>query len=223
MKTNIFQHFTNIFLKQMDVETYKKQLQSFWREYENWWFKPLEVFQKEYQEKGGSFFDEKYITELHNFERELRSKNDVLIRFYNFMDENYIVYINATASERAEIRLLVGKQGKLNRHFEDLVMKYVREWVIQQLKLTGKKIWLSRGLVAMSIENSSVDYRDTLTSMAELYAAAEEKGINPKNDFQKISNISSDEIPTGGTTPMKKLMAGIYSSSILREEKSKRK
>jgi hypothetical protein len=139
------------------------------------------------------------------------------------MDENYTVYINATPSERAEIRLLVGKQGKLNRHFEDLIMKYVREWVIQQLRVTGKRIWLTRGLVGMSIENSSIDYRDTLTSMAELYTAAEEKGINPKNDFQKISNISSDEIPTGGTTPMKKLMAGIHSSAILHEQRSKRK
>jgi hypothetical protein len=217
---NIFQSFANIFSKQMSVETHKKQLQGFWLEYKSWWFKPIQTFRKEYQEKHGSIFNENYHVAEDEFERELRDKDDLLTRFFNFMDENYVVYINATPKEREEIRTLVGKQGDLNHHFEDLLMKYVREWVIRQLKLTGKKVWLLRGLVAMSVENSGIDYRDTLTSLAELYAAAEEKGIQPKNDFQKISNISSDKTPTGGTTPMNKLMAGIYSSAILREQKS---
>jgi hypothetical protein len=219
MNINIFKYI-NMFFKQMDVETYKKQLKEIWSEYKNWWFEPLKHFRKEYQEKHGSIFNEEYISAENNFESGLRNKNDVLTKFYNFMDNNYLVYINATPKERAEIRMLVGKQGDINYHFEDLIMKYVREWVIKQLKLTGKRVWLLRGLVAMSIENSGVDYRDTLISLAELYAAAEENGIDPKKQFSKISTISSNEIPTGGFTPMSKLMAGIYSSAILQEQRS---
>lgn len=220
MSTNIFKYINNIFTKQVDIEIYKKKLQEFWLEYKDWWFKPLKIFRKEYQEKNGGIFDEKYDTAEDNFEHDLRNKNDLLTRFYSFMDENYTVYINATPKERSEIRDLVGKQGEINYHFEDLIMKYVRDWVIEELKVTGKRVWVLRGLVAMAIENSGVDYRDTLTILAKLYKAAEEKGINPKNDFQKISKISSDEIPTGGIKPMSKLMADIHSSAILREQRS---
>ncbi|RPI92618.1 MAG: hypothetical protein EHM40_12455 [Chloroflexi bacterium] len=223
MKTNIFKHFAKMFPKQVDVEQYRSQLQEFWFEYKNWWFRPLENFRKEYQEKHGNILDKNYSGAEDKFERELRSKDDLLARFFKFMDENYVVYMNATPKERTEIRNLVGKQGDLNYHYEDLIMKYVRKWTIQQLKSTGEKAWLLRGLVGMSIENSGIDYRDSLTSLAELYAVAEEKGIDPKNDFQKIADISSDETPAGGSTPMKKLMADIHSSAILREQKSQRK
>jgi hypothetical protein len=73
MKINIPQFIAD-FSKKMDIETYKKQLEKFWLEYQNWWFKPLETFRKEYQEKYGSIFDSNYSVAEDEFERELRNQ-----------------------------------------------------------------------------------------------------------------------------------------------------
>jgi len=211
MKANILQRFTNIFQQQIDVETYKNQLKSYWVEYKIWWFKPLEAFRREYQEKHGSIFNSEYKGLQEKFEQGLRLNNDMLARFYDFMDKSYTVYINATSEERLEIRRFVEKQSDMDYYFEDLIRKYVKDHIVEKIRLTGKRIWLLRGLVAMAIENSGVDYRDTSASLAELYTVAKEKDIKLKTDWDKISNISGDEIPRGGTMSMKKIMTGIQS------------
>jgi len=223
MKISIPPIIANLFRKPVDVETYKTRLQILWTEYKNWWFPALSSFRKEYEEAHGSIFGQDYPDAEDEFEHQLRSKNDVLSQFYKFMDESYMVYMNATPKERAEIRIFIGKQSSTSYYFEDLIRKYVRDHIIQQIQLTGKNVWLIRGLVAISLENSGVDYRDTLVSLAQLYSVAEEKGLKPKNDFHRIADISGEDVPPGGTTPMRKLMAGISSSAILREQRSERK
>ena len=179
MKISIPPIIANLFRKPVDVETYKTRLQILWTEYKNWWFTALSSFRKEYEEAHGSIFGQENPDAEDEFEHQLRSKNDVLSQFYKFMDESYVVYMNATPKERAEIRIFVGK-----------LRKHVRDHIIQQIQLTGKRVWLIRGLVAISLENSGVDYRDTLAGLAQLYAVGEEKGLKPKNDFHRIADIS---------------------------------
>ena len=59
----------------------------------------------------------------------------------------------------------------------------------------------------MSIENSGIDYRDSILTLSELRKASREKNIDPNLEFEKVAKISSNEKPRGGETPMSKLMA----------------
>jgi len=77
-------------------------------------------------------------------------------------------------------------------------------------------------LVAISIENSGVDYRDSLIRLADLYIAAEDKDINPNSAFEEVSKISSKEKPRGGSISMREMMASVHSLPILNERRSNR-
>ena len=80
---------------------------------------------------------------------------------------------------------------------------------IESIERTGEKIWLTRGLVVCSIEDSIMDQRDNIIYLSRLYVAAEEKSLNPKPEFQAIAEISSDEISSGGNVSMSELMKNI--------------
>jgi hypothetical protein len=77
--------------------------------------------------------------------------------------------------------------------------------------------WLRKGLAAASIENCSVDYRDVLLALAELYAAAEKVGIDPKPHFAAVAELSSSDAPQGGMTPLRKMLADLHSYAVLKE------
>jgi hypothetical protein len=95
----------------------------------------------------------------------------------------------------------------MSNFFIDLLHEYVRERVIGQLKSTGDKVWLMRGLVAISMENMGSDWRDTMDLLHTLYKSAESKGINPEPSFAKVAEISSRDVPSGGDRAMNEFMA----------------
>ena len=67
-----------------------------------------------------------------------------------------------------------------------------------QLRATGDARWLELALAGASVENCRRDYRDVLLSLAELYVAAEESGIDPRPEFARIAALSDTEKPAGG-------------------------
>ena len=123
-----------------------------------------------------------------------------------FLDKNYEFYLSASPEERNEIRKIV------KRHFTPFLDQFLfiyMQRAIESIERTGEKIWLIRGLVACSIEDSIRDQRDNTTHLSLLYIAAEEKSLNPKPEFQAIAEISSDEISSGGNVSMSELMKNI--------------
>jgi hypothetical protein len=138
-------------------------------------------------------------------------------KIFAFFDANYETYLNATDKERNEIRETISKMyypspqsgivHYMGHYMEELLFRYVREHTIDKLKATGDDTWLTRGLIAISMENCGYDWRDTLTILGDLYKAAETKRINPDLSFLKIAEISSGDAPRGGTTPMNDMMA----------------
>ena len=123
-----------------------------------------------------------------------------------FLDKNYELYLSASPEERNEIRKIV------KRHFTPFLDLFLFSYVqraIENIERTGEKIWLIRGLVVCSIENSIRDQRDNTTYLSFLYIAAEEKSLNPKPEFQAIAEISSDEFSSGGNVSMSELMKNI--------------
>lgn len=207
----------------MDVKIFIAKLEEFSSLYKKWWFDPLAKFEEEYLEehpdvaelakKSKYFYSSKYVKALKEFQVDLRNQSDLISEIYNFIDRNYVVYLNATAQECAEIRnkvtncYHVDEHGNANRFLENLFFEYTKERAIPKLEETGDKIWLTRGLVAMSIENSGIDYRDSILALSDLRKTAIEKKLDPEPEFARIAQISSNETPRGGSTPMSKLMA----------------
>lgn len=66
--------------------------------------------------------------------------------------------------------------------------------VFKEFKSTGDEIWLTRALVAVSIEDGGYDFRETLTYLARVYVTAERNNIEPEKIFNSIAEISGQEV-----------------------------
>jgi hypothetical protein len=213
----------------MNINEFIAQLSNLFASYKTWWYEPFEKFRDNYVKEHGlrdhQAFKE-YFEQLKKFEESIRAKHDLLSEIFDFLDLNYEIYLQASPQQREEIRGVVGNcyfvdhRGHINRFLEDLLIRYVKERVISKINATADKVWLTRGLVAMSIENSGIDFRDSLICLAQLYVAAEKKELNPASEFQGVAQISSNETPRGGSTSMQDMMANIKDSAILKEQRS---
>jgi hypothetical protein len=74
---------------------------------------------------------------------------------------------------------------------------------------------LRHGLAAISIEDVRFDYRDTLTSLARLFGAAEDAGIDPMPHFRQTADLSSTEMPKGGGKPVAKMLREFDQYAVL--------
>ncbi len=197
----------------MDVQTFITKLKVLSSRYQIWWYEPFGKFKEEYSKENPKFSHFSYTKAFKEFETNLRTQNDLLGEIYDFLDKNYEVYLNASLEECEEIRKTVtncyhsDNNGKANRFLEDLFFRYTKEIAIPKLKETGDKIWLTKGLIAMSLENSGIDYRDSIMALSDLRKVANEKNLDPEPEFIRIAKISSNEKPRGGETPMRQLMA----------------
>lgn len=212
----------------MDPQTFIAKIRDWSNRYKKWWFEPYSKFRQEYDKAHPSIWNEpngieNYSNALKEFETKLREQQDLIGEFFDFLDNNYELYIETTSEQRQEIRTafsncyVVSNSGSVTHFMEDLLMEYLDERVRINLRETGDKNWLLRGLVAISLENCGIDYRDTLTQLVYLYIAAEEKGIDPESEFQAIAKLSSNEGPRGGSEPMSKMMAETHDSAYYRE------
>jgi hypothetical protein len=118
-------------------------------------------------------------------------------------DELCPYYWTATAEQRATIRALFRERQYLA---EIAPFDYVRK-VVSELQETQDENKLRLGLTALSIEDCKLDFRDTSVALGQLYKAAEDAGINPRPYFAEVAEYSSDQKPSGGNTPMKKMLA----------------
>ncbi len=221
----------------MDAQTYINQLKQYATKFIDWWCKPYEKFRKNYEKQDRSFFSRlvpikfetgesmaRFSKATDEFKKEIRGKHDLIEEIFNFFDTNYEVYLHATDEQRSEIRSVIytryypgphsGIVHYMENFFVELLWEYVRERAVKELKSTSDKVWLMRGLVAISMENCSIDFRDSLSLLASLYSAAKQKGINPEPIFQEIAKISSHEITPGGGSPMSEMMASVNDSTV---------
>jgi hypothetical protein len=160
-------------------------------------------------------YSELYKSWLHLNEQQ--TKNDLPREITNFLDQNYIVYLESTPEDCEKIR--ASFHG--NRDFENFLFGYTRR-ATTHLQSKSEEIYLWRGLVSTSLENCGIDYRDTLMYLAELYVTAEEKQLNPSSAFKKVAKISSLKKPRGGSTSVHEIMMNFESYAILTEKRRKK-
>jgi len=160
-----------------------------------------------------------------DFERDVKKVKDEQLAQYNpyqemyeFFDELCPAYQAATVQERAEIRAAVRDKAGV----PSALVGYVYR-AASQIQAPSDSEWLRRGLIAVSIEDCSRDFRDVLLALAELYVTAEEAGIDPRPEFTVVSKLSSREKPRGGTTPVSRMLTGFHRYAVLKERRAKRK
>jgi hypothetical protein len=215
----------------MNAKQFISQLGKFAATYKTWWYEPFYKFRENFLKEHDGIRERQdlanYFSKLKKLEESIRAEHNLLADICNFLDLNYEIYLHATPQQRAEIRKIIQNcyfidhRGNINRFLEDLLMRYVDEKAIEGIRLTGDKSWLLRGLVAMSMENCGADFRDSLTHLAKLYVVAEDKGLDPEPEFQRISQISSNEKPRGGRRSMQEIMSSIGYSKIVEEQRAK--
>jgi hypothetical protein len=122
------------------------------------------------------------------------------------------------SQQRGQIRA----SARRNKFFREFLLGHIG-WSAKQLKATKNPDWLNQGLLAASIEDCITDFRDTFVSLAKLYLAAEDVGIDPMPHFQAVSQLSNDEPRTGSGSSSKKILSVFHTLPILEEERSCRR
>ena len=192
----------------MEAKEFQEKIRGYAEQYRDW-KRPIIEFHEKFREKHHiDYFDNEGSKILEQAVQEFLEKYQVQNPdpteiIHSFLEQEYEAYLNATQDECDAIR----ESLDVNREFENLLLSYVYD-AAKKLHSTRDVRWLERGLVAASLENSGMDYRDTITSLGGLYKVATMVGIDPNPYFQKAATLASREKPRGGSTPLCVLLDG---------------
>lgn len=195
----------------MEFSTFSHELQELATKYRKW-VEPVseltKIYLRDHNVPAQDY--ETRLTARNEVLTELRKKNDVQGELTAFLDNCYELYYTATPVECQKLRESIA----INREFEDFLLSYAQD-VANRIHSADDIDLLKRGFVALSLENSGRDFRDTLTTLADLYVSAESAGIDPKPLFIQTAEISSKERPRGGTTPLEKMLRDFDTYAIV--------
>jgi hypothetical protein len=148
-------------------------------------------------------------------ESELKKQSDPLPELFGHFERMCSMYLNSDPTGRAEIRDRVGDRQGLGQ----LVRSYA-DHLATDLKGVEDTPKLRLALAAVLIENCSSDYRDTLTTLADLYVRAEEVGIGPKVQFQLASDLATNVFTTGGCESLARMLREFESYAVVAERRT---
>ena len=188
-----------------------------WEAKYNEWVKPINQFVQEafikINKDGYSLTD--FERDYKAIEARERSRYDPQPEITEILDRLCSEYLGSTPKEREQCRSLVrNRKGVLGA-----LIGYVYS-ATERLGTTKDINHLRLGLAAASIENCATDYRDDLVALADLWLAAERAGFDLSPHFRNVANLSSDERPQGGTTPVSEMMNHVQDSAVLRERRA---
>lgn len=96
-------------------------------------------------------------------------------------EELFEIYKNSTTAERNSI-------GTFVQSDRDLIYKFVH-W-IPPCQEADPKLYVKYRLISATIRNGMPDFRDDLLELVHLWDFLEEKGLNPQEVFEEVSNLS---------------------------------
>jgi len=110
-------------------------------------------------------------------------------------EELFKIYKNSSPSERNSMETFV--QNDI-----DLSYKFVH-W-IPPYQESDPRRYVEYRLTSSSIRNGLPDFRDDLLELVHLWDFAEEKGLNAREIFEKVSNISESSLVHQATDPQRR-------------------
>ncbi len=153
--------------------------------------------------------------EMKQLREEQLARNDIYKEINAFYDQLMPQYLGAVDAEREQVRSLFRKK----RGMQTALLGFAYR-AADGINSPSDIPLLRTGLAAMSLEDFSVDYRDTLLALAELCVRAERAGIDPRPLFDEIAEMSSDQVSTGGSTkPTKQVLREFQNYAVLNERR----
>src|SRR5713226_2320478 len=104
------------------------------------------------------------------------------------IDQLCSLYLDATPSERNQMRMFLGKQP----HILHDLWGYLHR-AAEQVRAGGGEQWLRFGVAVASMEDLRGDYHDTLAGLGDLYMAAVEAVLQPERVFRSVAELSSEK------------------------------
>ncbi|HMP04791.1 MAG TPA: hypothetical protein PJ982_00445 [Lacipirellulaceae bacterium] len=155
--------------------------------------------------------------ELADLEAQLCTQWDPRATLYPLLDDLCTAYLDAAApSQQAEMRAHVASR----RTLAELLWRYAN-FQAATLALAEGDIKLRLAMAAVVLENCAFDYRDTLMTLADLFAQVEATGLDPHRAYADAATIAADEPTTGGCPSLACTLRDFHSSSVLRERRGK--
>jgi len=114
-------------------------------------------------------------------------------RLDGLLDELADSYLSGSPEPRAEILRLVHDRHGVRNH----MLAYVHR-AVRLVRETGDELWLMRALAGLCIEDTTVDWRDTLLVVDALRSAAIEAGLDHADHFRRVARIASPEADGDG-------------------------
>ncbi|HET6883947.1 MAG TPA: hypothetical protein VFI31_27585 [Pirellulales bacterium] len=205
----------------MDAVTSKlcERLDELAADYDNWHAPLVDEFSERLAKLSQDGFNphalESFRKELMEREASLRSEKDTDGAINPALECLCTSYLQCGSATRAEVRAFVAQRESLCT----FVLSYAIGLTAQVTSVddTSKLIL---ALAAMSIENCGCDYRDTLTTLADLYVGAEEIGIDPKPVFEAIAELSTDSPTSGGCESLMEILRHFERCAVVAERRS---
>jgi|GEM_PF-1746587 hypothetical protein len=200
----------------MDASGFLERIKEFAVQYKKW-SEPIRQFEETFVPRKAypdcDEFEER-LNAVSDFTLRQRGHDDVPGRISEFLDDNYLVYLGASPEDCQKIR----ESFAGNHDFENYLLFDYTPRTISKLHESGDEIWLWRGLAAVSLENCEIDFWDTVQEvLAELFAAAEMHGFNPKGVFKKVAGLSSDRMTRRFPMSIQESMMTIEDHPLLKD------
>jgi hypothetical protein len=180
------------------------------------WERPLRRFRAENYRRlnQNGYTWESYQDELGVEEASLVAKYDPRENLHPHFERLCNAYQFAGADERAKMRVFVAERKALGQ----LLWRYANSQTRGVHEVADAPRVMS-ALAAIVVDNCSANYRDTLMTLADLYAAAEAAGIDPRPLFADAAAWATDEVTPGGCESLAAMLREFHDSSVLRERR----
>lgn len=155
---------------------------------------------REFQQKTAKDWDKSQIRDLDKTDR--------------FVEELCHIYLQITAKDRRTIRKQFGGLNKLWN-----LLSYASR-ASGRIKSPSDAESLLLGLAAISIEDSTFDFRDSLLCLGQLYLSSEQAGIDPKLYFTRVAEVSNSQAKRGESSTAD-LIRNFHRTAYFREIKRK--
>jgi hypothetical protein len=149
-----------------------------------------------------------------DLEAKLKMEQDPQPDLFRLSERMCSHFVGCDSTTRDEIRARVAEReglGVLFRNYADCLAT--------QIKNVGEIGKLQLALAAVLIENCNSDYRDTMTTLADLYVRAEEVGMAPKRLFESASKLATDSSTPGGCGSLARMLREFESYAVVGERR----
>jgi hypothetical protein len=138
--------------------------------------------------------DDAFVRRFNNWQSQLAKEIDPYhVSDPSIYDDLCLLFLEANSVQRQQLSVMVAPPNKEGEYrLAYLIYEYMR-WVSQRIRTPEDVQALRLGLAAAAIVEESIDFRDVLVSLAFLYQAATEAGIDPKPYFKEVADTARPE------------------------------